>query len=222
MKTNSLIIGILAIALSLASCQNKTNTTEASDTTMDMSTDTSHMAMDSIGAGSGLTAAMDKMMKDMHQMQMMGNVDHDFAMMMISHHQGAVDMAQVELESGVENNIKQMAQKITVAQKAEIADLQSFLDTHKNPAKNYDPVNTDEGFGKVLSQNMTMMMAMPKMDQTSSTDKQFVSMMIPHHESAIKMAEGFVNFGKDAKLVAMAKNMISDQNKEIQEFKKYN
>lgn len=220
MKTNTLIIGTIVLALGFSACQNKTNTSESDDSTMDMSTDSSHMAMDSTETGSGLSGAMDKMMKDMHEMQMTGNVDHDFAMMMKSHHQGAVDMAQVELESGTNSNLKQMAQKIVDAQKSEINELQLFLDNQKNPAKNYDPSNKEAGFGKVLDENMKMMMDMPKMDHASSTDKQFVQMMIPHHESAIQMAKGFVQHGKDQKLVAMANKMIADQKKEIEEFKK--
>lgn len=218
MKISTLCIGTLALALSFSACQNNASKSETDNSSMDMS-DSSHMNVDSTATSSGIMGAMDKMMKDMHQMQMTGNVDHDFAGMMKSHHQGAIDMAQAEFESGADNNLKKMAQKIADAQKTEINELQSFLDNHKNPAKNYDPTHKDEGFGKVLDQNMTMMMDMPKMDQGSLTDKQFVQMMIPHHESAIQMAKGFVQFGKDPKLIAIAKKIIADQNKEIEEFK---
>src|SRR5215472_2035524 len=43
--------------------------------------------------------AMDKMMRGM-TITASGDVDHDFAAMMIPHHQGAVDMAQAELRYG--------------------------------------------------------------------------------------------------------------------------
>ena len=204
MKTNTFITGTLALALCFSACQNNTSNSETDHSSMDMS-DSSHMNMENTGNNSPMMGAMDKMMKDMHQMQMTGNVDADFAMMMISHHQGAVDMAQVEIESGKDDALKQMAQKIIDEQKSEINELQSFLDSHKNPEKNYDPAKKDEGFGKVMAENMNMMMDMPNMDQSSSVDEQFVQMMIPHHQSAIQMAEGFIQFGKDPGLISMSK-----------------
>jgi len=66
------------------------------------------------------------------------------------------------------------------------------------------------------------MMDMPKMDESASTDKHFVQMMVPHHQGAIMMAEGFVQFGKDPGLIAMAKKIIADQKMEIEQFKKMN
>jgi uncharacterized protein (DUF305 family) len=62
---------------------------------------------------------------------------------------------------------------------------------------------------------------MPKMHPDASTDKQFVQMMIPHHESAVQMSEGFIKHGKDQGLISMAKKIIADQKKEIEEFKKW-
>ena len=217
MKTNTLFIAAFALALSFSACQNNASKTETDHSSID----SNDMDMDSMSMSSGMKSGMDKMMTDMHQMEMTGNVDNDFAMMMKSHHQGAVDMAQAELESGKDEELKKMAQKIIDAQKSEINELQSFLDNHKNPEKNYDPAKKDEEFSKVMDQNMTMMMDMPEMDQSSSTDKHFVQMMIPHHESAVKMAEGFIQFGKDPGLIAMGKKIIQDQKMEIEQFKKW-
>ncbi|MES2874123.1 MAG: DUF305 domain-containing protein [Bacteroidota bacterium] len=217
MKTNSLIFAALTLTLSLTACQNNNSKTEASHSSMD----SNDMEMGSMPMNSGMQPAMDKMMTDMHQMTMTGNVDHDFAMMMKSHHQAAVDMSQVELESGKDDELKKMAQNIIDAQKKEVIELQSFLDNHKNPEKNYDPAMKEQGFSKVMDENMTMMMDMPKMDPNSSTDKHYVQMMIPHHQGAVQMAEGFIQFGKDPALISMAKKMIADQKKEIEQFKKW-
>ncbi len=213
MKTNTLIIAAFALTLSLSACQNNASKTETDHSSMD----SNDMDMGSMPMNSG----MDKMMNDMHQMEMTGNIDNDYAMMMKSHHQAAVDMAQAELESGKDDELKKMAQKIIDAQKSEINELQSFLDNHKNPEKNYDPAMKEKGFAKVMDQNMTMMMDMPKMDGNSSTDKHFVQMMIPHHEGAIMMADGFVQFGKDPGLISMARKIIADQKMEIEQFKKW-
>ncbi|SKB42216.1 DUF305 domain-containing protein [Daejeonella lutea] len=217
MKISTIKMAAFATALVFSSCQNNTSTSDTHDSTID----THDMEVGAMPMNSGMQQAMDKMMTDMHQMKMTGNVDYDFAMMMKSHHQAAVDMSQAELESGKDEEVKKMAQNIIDAQKKEINDLQAFLDKHKNPEKNYDPAMKDQGFAKMMDQNMTMMMDMPKMDSTSSTDKHYVQMMIPHHEGAVQMAEGFVQFGKDAVLISMAKKMIADQKKEIEQFKNW-
>ena len=56
-----------------------------------------------------------------------GDPDRDFAAMMIPHHQGAVDMALVELRFGSDERLRRLAQGIIVEQKQEIALMQEIL-----------------------------------------------------------------------------------------------
>ncbi len=78
---------------------------------------------------------MKAMMKDnndkMGSMQMTGDHDVDFAMMMKMHHQGAITMAEAELKMGKEPQMKKMANDIIAAQKKEIAQFDKFLAKHK-------------------------------------------------------------------------------------------
>ena len=82
---------------------------------------------------------MKAMMKDnnekMSSMNMTGNPDVDFAMMMRIHHQGAIDMAQSELKNGKEPQMRKMAQSIIAAQKKEIAQFDRFLAKHGYPVE---------------------------------------------------------------------------------------
>lgn len=64
-------------------------------------------------------AAMDKMMKGM-DVKPTGDVDADFAAMMIPHHQGAIDMALSELRYGRNEQLRRIAQEIVVEQQQEI------------------------------------------------------------------------------------------------------
>ena len=74
-------------------------------------------------------AVHEKMMKDM-TMSPSGDADKDFAMMMIPHHQGAIDMAEIELKYGKDPDLRKMAEKIIHAQKEEIADFKKWLAKH--------------------------------------------------------------------------------------------
>ena len=80
-------------------------------------------------------AAMSKMQAEMQAMKMSGNTDHDFAMMMRSHHQGAIDMAKIELAQGTDKQMKQMAQKMVTEQTKEIAKLDKWMAQHGNMKK---------------------------------------------------------------------------------------
>lgn len=63
--------------------------------------------------------AMKTMMADM-QIHATGDVDADFAAMMIPHHQGAIDMAKAELQYGTNQALRRIAQEIIVDQDQEI------------------------------------------------------------------------------------------------------
>ncbi len=72
--------------------------------------------------------SMQKMMKDMMS-KPTGNPDKDFVMMMMPHHQGAIDMAEVELRFGHNTVLRRLAQAIIVEQGQEIAVMRQALAT---------------------------------------------------------------------------------------------
>ena len=65
-------------------------------------------------------AAMTKMMNDMAA-KPTGDIDRDFVAMMAPHHQGAIDMAVIELRYGKNEQLRRIAQEIIVDQMQEIA-----------------------------------------------------------------------------------------------------
>ena len=66
-----------------------------------------------------MAEAMDRMIKDM-SIRHTGDPDRDFAAMMIPHHQGAIDMAKVQLQFGRDPILRRLAQAIIVEQQQEI------------------------------------------------------------------------------------------------------
>lgn len=77
-------------------------------------------------------AAMDRMDKNSDLEVLTGDSDHDMAILMINHHQSAMDMAQSLLHHGHHNQLKEMATKMIEDQSKEIAELQNWLLKNKN------------------------------------------------------------------------------------------
>jgi uncharacterized protein (DUF305 family) len=78
-------------------------------------------------------ANMDAMMKmhdPMMRAMMIKDPDLAFNCGMIAHHQGAIAMAQVELQMGNDEESKKMAQMIIDAQEKEIAEMTAWVEEH--------------------------------------------------------------------------------------------
>ena len=93
------------------------------------------------------------------------------------------------------------------------------------PAVGFSPVvsaqDTQPSSMAFVHANKSMMDAMMNMKPSGDADKDFVMMMIPHHQGAVDMAEVELQYGKDATLKKIAEQIIRSQKKEIEEFKKW-
>lgn len=213
-----LLLALVPALYFTASCNNDTAST-VTDKKDSSAAQTSNMGkytmsnMNDMPMNNGLMAAMNASMNKMSSMKMTGDFDNDFASMMIEHHQGAIDMSEVELSSGKDETLKAMAQKIITAQKAE-------QDLLRDIVKNSKPMKTGGEKHEELSKGMEDMKAkMTTMKMTGATDKDFAMMMTSHHQDAINMSKDELSHGMNEKLKQMAKKGIDDQQKEINEFK---
>ena len=82
-----------------------------------------------------MDASMKEMDHDMSEAPMDGNADHDFAAMMIPHHQGAVEMAKAELSHGRDPTMRRMAEEIIADQKSEIDLMNLWIKEHAETRK---------------------------------------------------------------------------------------
>lgn len=80
-------------------------------------------------AAKAYAAANMKMHENM-TMEFTGDADVDFMRGMIPHHQGAIDMAEIELKYGKNPQTRKLAKDIIAAQKKEIAFMKSWLTKH--------------------------------------------------------------------------------------------
>ncbi len=210
------VTSILLSVCLLQSCENRTKVTVKADENPAMPHQEPTDGKDMNTMHTDLKASMDKSMKQMKEMKMTGDFDLDFANMMIMHHQAAIDMSEVELAKGSDAQIKTMAQNIITAQKAEIAQLQQFAGQHKMTEAKKEHLEKHNELGETMNMMEGKMMAMK---MSGNMDKDFVMMMIPHHESAVAMAQNEIAHGKEFELKKLAQKIIMDQNKEINDFK---
>lgn len=208
-----LTVFTITVALFLAACNNaaEKSSTDTDTATTNSTADLPSISNDSATSHGRLVKTMDDMMGKMHGMKMTGDFDVDFANMMIEHHQGGVDMAQVEVSDGKDEKMKALAREIIRKQKQEQEELRDFV-------KNYKPSGMKHAEGE-LHKSMTGMESKMKAMQThADIDKDFAMMMTVHHEEAVAMAKMQLKHGMSAELKKMAKKMIDDQQKEIKEF----
>ncbi len=90
-----------------------------------------HSNMPGMAASADMHGSMKGMMKSMESMKMSGDTDKDFAMMMKMHHQGAIDMAEMELKSGKDPKMRSMAKSIIKDQQKEIRKFDEWLAKQK-------------------------------------------------------------------------------------------
>ncbi|AEE53491.1 DUF305 domain-containing protein [Haliscomenobacter hydrossis] len=203
----------------LQSCGNTDNHPNASelDTTMHPKAPKDSAGKAKMIIDNDLMYAMSSTMAKMKIIMMSGDFDLDFANMMILHHQAAIDMSRVEIAQGRDEQIKAMALDIITLQNAQIVQMQEFVLNYNTPAIKVAQITEKPNpLGATMK---TMMDKMNNMPMTGNTDQDFVAMMIPHHRAAVKMAEDELKHGKSLELKKLAKQMIVDQNEEIEEFK---
>ena len=212
MKIISALFGATTILL-LSVCGNSSQSRSANtDTSAAASNSASAQVSttrDKVQSASDFMKAMDDMMGKMQLMKMTGDFDVDFANMMVEHHQGALDMAQVETSQGKDETMKAKAQEILTKQKQQ--ELKDFVQTYK-------PSGMKHGEGEMQQSMSKMMDKMKAMKMTGDVDKDFATMMASHHEDGISMAKMELKNGMSDKLKQMAEKSIDDQQKDIKEF----
>ena len=137
--------------------------------------------------------------------------DSMFAMMMIPHHQQAVEMSDMVLaKSGVDQRVRELAQQIKDAQAPEIELMQSWLEDWGMPhAGGMDGM--DMGDGMMSDDDMAALEAA----EGAEAARLFLEQMITHHEGAIEMAQAEMSQGRHPDVIALAQTIADAQTAEI-------
>jgi Domain of unknown function (DUF305) len=76
-------------------------------------------------------------------------------------------------------------------------------------------VNDEPAYLAESSASMARMMADMSIRPTGDIDRDFVAMMVPHHQGAIDMAQALLKYGTDERLKRLAQEIIVTQQEEI-------
>jgi len=141
------------------------------------------------------------------------SADAMFAQMMLPHHEQAVTMSDIMLaKEGLDPRITKLATQIKAAQSPEITKMTDWLTAWGEPTKMSGDMSMD---GMVGAEGLDKL----KAAQGTDASKLFLTQMIGHHEGAVKMAQTETANGSNPDAVALAKSIITSQEKEIQEMK---
>jgi uncharacterized protein (DUF305 family) len=138
--------------------------------------------------------------------------DKAFIDAMVPHHQGAVEMARAALENAEHEEIKQLSRNIISTQRDEIEELKAIKEQE---------FGTSEVPMDMSAQEMQMM-GMTDPDALANRepfDKAFIDAMIPHHQSAIEMAQVAYRQSNNPEIKTLAEGIVEAQTQEITQMK---
>lgn len=149
--------------------------------------------------------------------------DQHFLQMMIPHHQGAVDMANLALSKAKHPEIKKLAEAIKTDQNREIDQMKAWYkewygtEVPASSGMGMMPMHSGRG---MMSMNM-MGTNLEALKNAPDFDKAFIEQMIPHHKMAVMMA-GMVLDSKHPEIRNLAKNIMQSQSNEIEQMRQWN
>lgn len=162
-------------------------------------------------------------MTKMHEEMMVGmdynDPDAAFAQGMLGHHIGAVDMAEIELKYGTDDEMRKLAQAIIDAQQSEIKQMKTWLaDNSDSKTPTADTKAMQQAYADgmdAMHDDMMEGIADPVPDMA------FARGMLPHHVGAVDMAETQLKYGKNPEMLKLAQEIIDAQKAEIEQMQSW-
>src|SRR5919112_425960 len=141
--------------------------------------------------------------------------DERFIDAMVPHHQGAIEMARVALENAEHTEILALAEEIVAAQETEIGQLKAI----KQEQFGTSEVSMDMGAEEMEGMGMTS--DSQELANQEPFDKAFIDNMIPHHESAIEMANVVLEESENPKIREIAGTIVDAQEREVEQMRSW-
>ncbi|WP_372594675.1 DUF305 domain-containing protein [Actinotalea sp.] len=144
--------------------------------------------------------------------------DATFAQMMIIHHQGAIEMAELAVTSAASDEVRSLAERIAAAQGPEIEQMSRWLDGWGEDQPDTADM-TGMGHAGMQMEGMDQSAVMAELATLAGADfdRRFLQLMIEHHRGAIEMAEDARAQGVHPDALRLAGRIIDAQSIEITE-----
>ena len=184
------VLGTVALAASIAACGRDASTLRAGATTSASATAASRHS----------------------------DADTQFAQMMIVHHQGAIEMGELAASKGSTPDVRALGQRIVAAQGPEIELMSGWLAQWGVPS----PTASDHSAMPGMEVGgMSQSSATDQLAGSSGTafDRQFLTLMISHHEGALQMAASEQAHGQSADARNLAAAITTSQTAEIEQMR---
>ena len=139
--------------------------------------------------------------------------DQKFVQEMIPHHEQAVVMSEMVTNVEISTQTAALASEIMGAQASEIELMQGFLnkwDVESDPHTGHK-MSGDESHGMMTDEELAEL----KNLSGAEFEKMWLTMMLAHHQGAVKMAETVIADGKDSRVKTLAETIINAQQEEI-------
>jgi uncharacterized protein (DUF305 family) len=141
--------------------------------------------------------------------------DERFIDAMVPHHQGAVEMAEVALKNAEHEEIRSLAEDVVSAQEAEIEQLKQIKQ------REYGTSEVPMEMSPEQMRGMGMTMEPQELANQEPFDKAFIDAMIPHHESAIAMANVALEESEIPEIREIARDIVRAQQREIRQMQQW-
>ena len=137
--------------------------------------------------------------------------------MMIEHHVGAIEMADLALERATTPEVRDLATRIREAQGPEIDLMTGWLESKGEPTGSGNMTGMDHG--SVEMDGLDQTEAMADLEQVSGAefDRRFLQLMIAHHTGALEMAQTQLGDGVNTEMLDLAQTIVDAQEAEIAE-----
>ncbi|MEV7804259.1 DUF305 domain-containing protein [Microbispora sp. NPDC088329] len=141
-----------------------------------------------------------------------------FARMMIPHHRQAVEMAKLAEGRASDPRVVRLAERIEAAQSPEIRTMSGWLTAWGEPVSGESPAPAH----RHAMPGMMSPEEMRRLEGLSGRafDREFLSMMIRHHEGAVTMGRDELRGGVYEPARRLAASVVSSQSAEITEMKR--
>ena len=146
------------------------------------------------------------------------DADTQFAQLMIVHHQGAIEMADLAIDQASSAEVKALAERIRSAQGPEIDLMTGWLNSWGEDTS-HDMGMDDMDMGRMDMDGMSQSDVMAELENLEGAefDQAFLERMVAHHRGAIEMSEQEKADGVNPDAMALAGTIIDAQTAEITE-----